>query len=464
MKKHWKLAALAVLLVFALAACSGESGGRGSAAAEVRDLGGITIVIGNWWSDASTATIEPTTAAERRRWEDRAMLEELHNFTIVERRMGDWGQVRDMLPLEISAGNREVQIWQMEPSWFASMHGQNFFAPIPLNNFNQIAGVNWNRNVINETTRNNAAYAFAVGDLSAGGVFFNMRLFEEAGLPGDLPFTLQAEGRWTWEEFTNVARRLSRDTNNDGIIDTWAITAFHSDMIDRAMASNGANYVGRDANGHFTNTTNTPQFLEVISWMVQLREEMLAAHENDFGGQWNYFIDAFNSGQGAMRIAAVGEATTINNNLRDPWGFVAFPRGPSGRPGHYSWVGTNFMAIPSYYTAEEVDAFMFAFNLWNRPLAEDDPDDWKYSEYARHYDPRSVDETMVNWTRNPNYHIISPSALVAGGIDQGPNWGWRVWVANLGGSHPTAATIVEEASPRLDNRLAEANAIMFPAP
>ncbi|MCL1988983.1 MAG: extracellular solute-binding protein [Firmicutes bacterium] len=470
MKKLVTLALLA--LVFALAACGDDSAPAATApaAAEtavapadttddtpaepegppVRDLGGLEITIATWWADEATDTVDPQTALERMRWDDRADLEALHNFRIRTVNMGGWTETRDMMPFEIAAGNRDIQIWVMEPTWFSTMHGQNLLAPIALDNFHP--DINWNQSVMDFTMRGGLPHAFAMGTEFAGGVYFNMRLFEEAGFPPDYPFQLQAEGRWNWETFTEVARALSRDLDNDGINDTWAMSSFNQDFLDRALASNGAAFVSIDpTTGEFINTTNTPQFLETINWVVQLREEMLAMHEDDIGAEWNFFIDAFNSGLSAMRSAghyvASGE---ILPNLADPWGFVSFPAGPSGGD-HYSWVTSNFNAIPQFYTEEEIDDFMFAIYLWNRPLPGADDDDWMFGEYARHADPRSVDETMVNFTRNPYLQVMPAHQMIPGGIDVGPNWAWRIWADN------DAATIVEEAMQVLDERLNQVN-------
>ena len=472
--KKFLFLALVLGLTMALAACGGDDGGGGGdvatgapadtgAAAEEaatpeeadlpeRDLGGLEIVIGNWWTDESTATVDPQSAMERLRWDDRAYLEQRYNFTIRMEPVGDWTTTRDMMPFEIAAGNRDIQIWVTEPSWFGTMHGQSLFAPIPMRHFEN-SDVNWNQSILQNTMRDGNPHGFSVGIEFAGGIYFNMRLFEEAGLPADYPFQLQAEGNWTWDTFTDIARQLTRDVDNDGINDTWGITTFNDDFLQRALASNGAAYVGIDpATGAFINTTNTPQFLETITWVVQLRQEMIVMHEDDIGAEWNFFIDAFNTGVGAMRSAGHYVASAqILPNLTDPWGFVSFPRGPSAGGGHYSWVASNINAIPHFYTEQEIDDFMFAMSLWNRPLEGEEDDDWMFGEYARHADPRSVDETMVNFTRNPYLQIMPAHQMIPGGIDIGPNWAWRVWGDN------EAATIVEEAMQILNERLAQVN-------
>lgn len=62
-------------------------------------------------------------------------------------------------------------------------------------------------------TRDGKLYAFPKG-YSPMVVVYNRRLFREAGLP--LP-----TATWTWDEFLQAARALTRDTDGDGRVDQW---------------------------------------------------------------------------------------------------------------------------------------------------------------------------------------------------------------------------------------------------
>jgi hypothetical protein len=482
MKKNWKLLLSGLLLVtiLAFAACGGNgngnnengvgggeaSGNEGGGAvtgngggqqdlAPPRNLGGINIVIGNWWSDYDTDTFEPTTRGETERLDYRRYLENKHNFRIREERMGGWGDVRDMSALSLFAGDRDVHIWVQEPSWFGASHAHGFFAPIPVRFFEEDTGIQWSWDVLESSMRGGDPHAWAHGVSMAGGIYFNMRLFEEAGLEPDLPFTLQREGNWNWTTFTDIARATTRDPENIGVPSTWGLTTFHQDFLERAIASNNAAYVGVDPiTGHFVNTTQTIEFLEALSWVVQLRDEMLTLHEDDIGGEWNAFVSMFNNGHGAMRSAGSYVAgAEINPNLADPWGFVAFPMGPRAS-GHYSFVGQNFMGIPASFSADEVEAIIYAYRMWIRPMEDDDPDDWIFANYANHYDSRSVDETMVYFTRNRDLQRVPLHVLVPGGMPHGAQFAFRVWVGN------DPAAIVEEAQQVWNDELARANALI----
>lgn len=464
MKRHWKLLPATLLLVFVLAftACGdsngnddgGEPAQAGVAEAGTvtdpvaadtppeRDLGGFEINIANWWTDDCTDTVEADTASLRARWDDRREMEERYNFRMRYVRYGSWHDVRDDLQQQLLAMDRNFQVWVVEPPWFATNQAQNLFAPIPNEFFDDEFGINWNRSVQELTMRDGNPHGFASEVGMTGGVYFNMRLLEEVGLPRDLPFTLQASGDWTWETFTDMARHLSVDHDGDGIIDTWAITSFHQEMFAHALASNGAAYAVVDpATGLFVNATTTDAFRDAVEWLVQLREEQLAMHEDDVGGEWDAFVDMFNSGQGAIRVAA--NYVAGNLTLVDDFGFVAFPRGPRITTPftHYAWITSNINIIPHFYSPEEVDKIMFAMQRWIRPLPDDDPDDWIIDQLANHRDERSVFETMVNFTRNPDLQVVASHMMMPAAVTNeiNPNFAWRLWADN------EASVIIEEA-------------------
>lgn len=428
-----------------------------------RDLGGIEINIATWWTEYDTDTEDPDTFAGRERLADRRMLEELHNFRIREVRFGSWDDVRDNHPLQFMTGNTEHHIWVLQPDWYASLALRGLLAPIPQTFFTEGVGgtMTWHEETMDFVRMYSSDASYLTGFTqgfgeSAGGVYFNMRLFEEAGLPRDYPFQLQAEGRWNWDEFTRIARLLTRDTTGDGINDTFALATFHQDFLPRALVSNGAAIVSVCPDtGRFINTSQTPEFYEALAWVVQLREEGLVMHEDDIGGEWNFFIEVFNNGGAAMRVGGSYIAgAQVNPNLTDDWGFVAFPMGPRAT-GHYSFMSQNLMAIPSAFSEEEIEKIMYAFMLWNRPLGIDedgDDDDWMFEEMPNFRDIRSIEETMALYTRNTDLQRTPFHALVPGGFSVGDGFAFRVWTGEF-----DAQTILEEVQLVWNETLTRAN-------
>ncbi|MCL2499159.1 MAG: hypothetical protein FWE90_02360 [Defluviitaleaceae bacterium] len=488
MSRKLKLALTVVLLAFAFAfvtACGGGSSNEPNdptptpaptpatsaeatpqpvATPPPRDLGGIEILIANWWNDDCTETFNYANAGimDRMVWENRRELEQKHNFRIRNVRVGNWNTARDLFPDLLATGSREYQVMMLEPSWFLALNADGAFAPMSMEHFERFPEVNWQRGHIDLSMRGGSPHGFSTETFTSGGIAFNMRLFEEAGLPGDYLFQLQANNTWTWDNFLRVARQVQQ-FDAEGNITIWPILGFHADMFELALSSNNADLAGIDpTTGFFVNNTTSTEVFEVLELMVQVREEMLASLEDDFGtDEWNYFIEAFNAGHGAMRP---GLSHIIGDiSVSDPWGWVAFPRGPSapwtdGYMGGFN--GGNFVAIPHVFSPDEVDDIMFALGLWNSPLPDGDEDDWMIGEFARFHDPRSVTETMAQWTRNPDWLRTRVYRILPGNIQMGETFAWRVWRGPPEGGLWGAAVIVEEAQQVWNENIARANALI----
>jgi ABC-type glycerol-3-phosphate transport system substrate-binding protein len=161
----------------------------------------------------------------------------------------------------------------------------------------------WNQSAINKVTFGNAIYGMAVGKPEPrDGVFWNKRLFEEAGLNRDLPYDLQSSGEWTWDKFEEICKTLTRDTNNDGTIDTYAMVSFSVDFFAGIQTSADAHYIKKGTDDKFYNATTEPQFLEAMQYAVGLIQkgyEMPAPPNSN----WDWFVSAFHDAKVAMQFA-----------------------------------------------------------------------------------------------------------------------------------------------------------------
>ncbi|WP_461247438.1 extracellular solute-binding protein, partial [Treponema sp. R6D11] len=269
------------------------------------------------------------------------------------------------------------------------------------------------------------AYAFSEGygdSEHAACVFFNKRLFREAGLDSNLLYDLQKKGEWTWDKFMEVAKKLTRDVNNDGITDIYAMTCdLSSEILDAFVSSNGAMYVDKDKNGMLVNASNRPEFLEAVRFYLQLRDaKVMKPKPPGETTPWNWFIPEFNDGRVAMRIDQQYLATNDLRTMKDDWGMVLPPKGPRAK-NYVVFNDDNVRVIPAKgYTKEQIDAIIWAYQAWVTP-----PDDnWKNETYPKYRDRRAVDETVAmirdqklwQW----KYHLHVPG-LQRGGI------AWEIW-------------------------------------
>lgn len=394
-----------------------------------RDLGGMEFIIGNWWGTYDTDTFQPTTALDEAVLEMRIAAEQRYNFRMREVTLGGWGEIQELAATSIMAGDPAAHIFLLEPQWFSGLRAQNLLFPVselPSVDFTDTSRIEWNPATMEATTVAGQTFGWSSGIIDGGGIYFNMRLFAEAGLDPELPFDLQARGQWTWDAFMDIARALTRDTDNDGIMDEFAMATFSNDILLRALASNRAAYVGRDPEtGHFYRATGTPEFLEALTFVNNLHVEGLLMPQPE-GSEWDWFNEAFWQGNVAMRTGGhyMG-GSHINPNLADDWGYVAFPIGPNGGGTHRFLNSPNISVIPATFSPEEADDIMFAFQLWmDTPEGFDDPDQWKNANFVNFRHPRSVEETMLI-TRDQSLHSMAFNAFIPG-LQVG-DIAWQMW-------------------------------------
>jgi len=306
----------------------------------------------------------------------------------------------------------------------------------------------WNKNVIEMMTKGDSIYGMASGRSEARlGLFWNKRLFEEAGLDPELPYQLQASGEWTWSKFKEICGSLTRDDNNDGTMDTYAMGNFGPDACKALIASTGSDIIGME-NGKYTNNTSSQKVLDALNFAKELGD---AGHEmpQPEGSNWDWYKQAFADGWFAMQFNETYMAGQTWATMEDDFGFVCVPK-PDGYDSYHTVFNENIVIIPSCYDAETASKIAFAYNLWTNPTpGYEEEGDWKDTYYPRFRDDKAVDETVAKF------------------YEDGVGFFWRTALINglntgdLFYSYPfrsqTPAEKIEEIKNTWDAAIAEAN-------
>lgn len=85
----------------------------------------------------------------------------------------------------------------------------------------------------------------AIPHEATAGIYFNKRLLQEAGIDPESIYELQRNKEWTWDKFEELCQQVQKDTDNDGVIDQYAMTNFTSTLYSAAVISNGGQFVGK---------------------------------------------------------------------------------------------------------------------------------------------------------------------------------------------------------------------------
>jgi ABC-type glycerol-3-phosphate transport system substrate-binding protein len=424
------------------------------------DVKGMEVIIGNWWADHDVTTEKPRNDREERILEQRKKLLQEYGVTIREKAVSDWNGMQQKAVISTMSGKPDAQVFILQPNWAMAMRARGLLAPLNDSKVVNIKNpqpidkgylmVPFNQPAIDSFTFDGKAYAFSV-DVNMNNfqaLFFNKRLFREAGIDPNQPYDMQKNGTWTWDNFLALCKRLTRDTNNDGKMDTYALPAdLSTEILDAILSSNGATYVDKDPKtGKFVNATGRPEFLEAVQFAIRLKNEGVLKPRPD-GSNWDWYKSEVIDGKVAMRVDESWVANSDSNELgkmKDDWGMVLFPKGPKSTT-YRVYSRDNLMVIPATYKPAEVEKILWAVALWYTPV----DDNWKAGQYSFFRDPRAVDETLV-LARDPKITMIKYFSYI-NGLERG-DIAWNIWNPDV-----QPAQLIESVSQDWNAKIAEAN-------
>lgn len=405
-----------------------------------RDLGGAAFIIGDHWSPDVPA--EPKNAQEEATQKYRQEIFAKYNFTMQSKTVAGWGEMTDTCVQSITAGEPAANIFELDYRFVAQPMANGLFYDLATLDEFDFTEDKWNKAVLGLMTVGDSIYGMRAGKSEPrGGVIWNKRLFEEAGLDPNLPYDLQAKGEWTWSKFEELCAQLTRDTNNDGVTDIYATVSQGAEAMNCLALGCGQDYVMKDENGKLYNNTTNKQFLDAIDFAVKLYNAGYEMPQPE-GSEWDYFQPAFQEGKAAMQFNQeymCQPGQMYGDAMEDAVGFVMPPK-PDGQESYKSYVCDNIAIIPSCYTAEQAGDIAFAYNVYTMATpGYDDPNDWKEQYYLHFEDERAVDETIVMFNDGVSTTFLNQT-LVAG-LDAviGPDFLWQYPFANVTPADQAAA-------------------------
>lgn len=390
---------------------------------KVIDLGGMEIIVCDWWS-VDWHDEEPTTAEGEATYDYRTWIEETYNFTIKNLNETTWGNSPADFTNIASTGSEKNYVWVLRSNAAPAPMRSGLFYDLSTLDCLDFADDKWNGIVKDLYTKDGDIYAMrAMIAEPRKGIFFNKRLLNEAGVDPESIYDMQANGTWTWEAFEELCKKLTRDTDNDGVIDKYAMMSFSSHLLPAAAVSNGVGFVGVDENGKYINTAETDAFLEAMNWVIDMvsKYEMPAPE----GANWDYFEPAFRNAEVALTCHEDYAAGQAFGAMEDDFGFVMFPKGPKAETYMFSPTD-NVYVIPASYDAERAWKIAFAFDLFTDSTpGYGETEDWKNGYYAKYRDERAVDDTLAMMRENAHQFVWYTDIIA--GYDLGPDFVWDVY-------------------------------------
>ncbi|MCQ2493723.1 MAG: extracellular solute-binding protein [Lachnospiraceae bacterium] len=417
------------------------------------DLGGMEIIVRDWFSDAEGNVAPAANDFEEARDEWREWIQETYNFTIKQCGMSQWGDViTDFVDYVSTDGDDNNYVFIMrEDKAFTSAIAEGLVYDLSTLDCLDFTSKKFTINKCHEQfTLGGGVYAMYAGASEArSGVYFNKQVLKDAGIDPESIYDMQADGTWTFDKFEELCSIVQRDVDNDGIDDYYGLCANNGNMVNDAVFSNGGAYVGKNG-AEFTYELENEKTVYALNWVV----DMFAKYNNHDpeDAQWDYYKEEFKSGKVGFMIEDAYVASR-NNWLENPdfeLGFVFFPKGPGADKYVDVW-SNNPVVIPGCYDADRAWKCAFAWNLYTDMPADYEADYFDTSSYlAGGFDLRAVNETIVPMMSTDHgiiaYHGIIPS------LDLGPDFVWSI------GWWTTVSEEIEKISQTWQTYIDEANA------
>jgi multiple sugar transport system substrate-binding protein len=164
------------------------------------------------------------------------------------------------------------------------------------------------------------------------GVYYNREMFEDAGLQAP-------DSAWTWDTMLSLARKLTRDTDGDGSIDTYGIF-IGSHFVEALELMNGAPIRQNALTVEFS-----PASVEAFGRYIGLMREGVMPDVRRIQAMGMQPAQLLDGGRTAMLVEAVPHQMLIET-LRIRWGVAPLPRF-TGKTPRYFRSGSGGLSISS---------------------------------------------------------------------------------------------------------------------
>lgn len=149
-------------------------------------------------------------------------------------------------------------------------------------------------------------------------VYYNKQLFDEAGLP-------YPSDDWTWDEFLETAKTLTKDTDDDGVANQFGLGTEASIFRVAPFIWQNGGYLVDNQESPMRLTIDTPQAREAIQWFIELqvRHHVVPNAEEEAAEDSE---SRFQNGQLAMFLNSRRGVPTYRQITGFDWDIAALPQ------------------------------------------------------------------------------------------------------------------------------------------
>ena len=224
----------------------------------------------------------------------------------------------------------------------------------PVDKYVYAADPFWDKDVMSMFAWNGKNYGFCNtlgSDLNVGMIYYNKTMFEDAGEKE--PIDYYKEGKWTFDTFEKVAKRMTVDSDSDGTTDIYGFATW---WLDWSLLANGNRLVKQNADGSVSLTLKEKSAYNAL----QLQANLAKSKSYLYNDQWADFFKAKHVAMIFERpFNAVGSLYLLDSKVfKDEIGICPPPKGPDAKvnyaPALFDTVGIptgadNPLGAAAYY-------------------------------------------------------------------------------------------------------------------
>ena len=408
---------------------------------EARDLGGRKVRMSAWWD----LTPQPNTEQDEELIERYEQMEKDYNFEWEYVNI-PWEDYQRSYITHSMSDDAIADIAIAEFNWiYPNLALNGFLADISqLKEFN-FAQDKWNQGRIKLGTFDNKVYAWDIGrSFPVGVMFWNKSMFEREGV--DPLYDDFFKGEWTWDKMIDIAKRLTKDTDGDGVTDQWGLSG--TTLIQHFVYSNGGRSIDISDPTKPSFALLSDEAIEGFQALQDAANVDKVVELNPEGAEWDYSRTQFINGKVGMFVGQWWMVDSIKEGMQDEYGLVLFPKGPKADEYVSHNSALNMPTMPEAVKNKEDIAFLY--NLRTEPLPDEDPEDWKIYFEDRVMDAQSID--VVEMLQDENLEIFDPTSCFSGVVELSYGYNYNIEHGNQTPQEAISA-IADQAQSLIDTAM-----------
>lgn len=413
------------------------------------NLDGMDIKIGDWYTDGESLA-ERTDTFGKKQNEYWKSIQDQYHFTITRNAFYSYTDATQDYVNDVMANNPKCDLYYLYPEFVSEplLKGLMYdLSTLPEFDFSE---EKWNTAVRDLMSIGDGIWGMSPDNEPRGGIFYNKRMFKEAGIDVDEPYELQKYNQWTWDKFEEYCKKLTKDTNGDGKTDQYAMAASSECFLPLCAANNNAAFVTCERNGRYLSKIATHDFSDAINWGMDLIKKGFIKPKPKEGA-WDWHLSAFYNSEVAMITAELYQMS-IYADMEDGCGFLMFPyNGENKEAVNKTIPHDNIVVMPSCFKKGKAEKIAFAYDLYTEPVAGYKPKDQILNDYYPQFrDGRAVDET-ISMMLDKKHKQISYLPMI-------PEIDYGDFCYSVYAQATTPAKKIEELSKKWDDKIAKVNA------